>query len=38
MSGINLSARVWNSIKAELNRNGYQIVKKKELKEGGKTL
>jgi len=33
--GINLSARIWNAIRKELEENGYKIVKKKEL--GGET-
>jgi len=37
MSGINLSARVWNAIREELDKNGYEIKKKKlkELKQKG---
>ena len=30
-SGINLSARVWNAIRKELDKNGYKIVRKKEV-------
>ena len=35
MSGINLSARVWNAIRKELDKNGYEIkkVKKEKVKE-----
>ena len=32
MSGINLSARVWNAIRKELDKNGYEIKKKKAKK------
>lgn len=28
--GINLPARVWKAIHKELDKNGYQIVKKEE--------
>lgn len=31
--GINLPARVWKAIQEELNKNGYEITKKKKKKQ-----